>query len=295
MDKTEMKSATKEMKIQSFLNKLKKKEFEVLGVKIISDNMIEGVVSDSYIYDVSDTSNIEFTSVLKVHASDVDRLKDFMYIAEQTGFADINMSELYGQLNVGQGFLTAQILKDMKTSENFRVSMRHRFVNPTVEYQDFKIGKDNKYRLYRIYEKGIVTDFNDEDVEYTHGVEILTTVPEYDGETLLGKLALEESLTPASAKNLLMLISGNTILNKEIGGAYYSGEELRVNLFNINYKGMRIIVNQEDQRVSVLSSNSFINSDLSKLKSAEVISKADNTRFELNFNFGKEKELTIYI
>jgi len=58
---------------------------------------------------------------------------------------------------------------------------------------------------------------------------------------------------------------------------------------------MRIIVNQEDQRVSVLSSNSFINLDLSKLKSAEVISKADNTRFELNFNFGKEKELTIYI
>lgn len=218
-----------------------------------------------------------------------------MYIAEQTGFADINMNELYGQLNVGQGFLTAQILKDMKTSENFRVSMRHQFVNPTVEYQDFKIGKDNKYRLYRIYESGIVTDFNDEDVEYTHGVEILTTVPEYDGETLLGKLSLEESLTPASARNLLMLISGNTILNKEIGGAYYSGEELRVNLFNINYKGMRIIVNQEDQRVSVLSSNSFINLDLSKLKSAEVISKADNTRFELNFNFGKEKELTIYI
>ena len=138
-----------------------------------------------------------------------------MYIAEQTGFADINMNELYGQLNVGQGFLTAQILKDMKTSENFRVSMRHQFVNPTVEYQDFKIGKDNKYRLYRIYESGIVTDFNDEDVDYTHGVEILTTVPEYDGETLLGKLSLEESLTPASAKNLLMLISGNTILNKE--------------------------------------------------------------------------------
>ena len=218
-----------------------------------------------------------------------------MYIAEQTGFADVNMNELYGQLNVGQGFLTAQILKDMKTSENFRVSMRHQFVNPTVEYQDFKIGKDNKYRLYRIHESGIVTDFNDEDVEYTHGVEILTTVPEYDGETLLGKLSLEESLTPASARNLLMLISGNTILNKEIGGAYYSGEELRVNLFNINYKGMRIIINQEDQRVSVLSSNSFINLDLSKLKSAEVISKADNTRFELNFNFGKEKELTIYI
>lgn len=58
---------------------------------------------------------------------------------------------------------------------------------------------------------------------------------------------------------------------------------------------MEVIVNKEEQRLSVLSSNSFINFDLDKLKGANIISKADNTRFEINFIFSKEKELTIYI
>lgn len=295
MDITKLDSASKTMKLNTLINKLKSKELEVLGVKIINDGMVEGTVSDSYISDISTSNNLEFTSVLKIHASDVGRLQDFRYLAEQTGFVEIDMNDLYGQLRVGQGFLTANLIKDLNTSENFRVNVRHQFVNPTIEYQDFKIGKDNQYRLYRITETGIIENFEEEDIEYTHGVEILTVKKRYDGETLLGRLAKEESITPSHAKNLLYLLEGNTLMNKEIGGAYYSGDELRVNLFNINHKGMEVIINKEDKRISVLSSNSFINLDLSKLREAYIVSKADNTRFELNFIFGKEKELTIYI
>lgn len=295
MDITKLDSTVKNMKINTLLNKFKNKELEVLGVKVISDGMVEGTVSDSYLSEVSTENNLEFTSVLKIHATDVDRLKDFRYIAEQTGFVEIDMNSLYGQLRVGQGFLTANLLKDLSTSENFRVNIRHQFVNPTIEYQDFKIGQENNYRLYRIIETGIVENFEEEDIEYTHGVEFLTVKKRYDGETLLGRLSKEDMITPSHAKNLLYLLEGNTLLNKEIGGAYYSGGELRVNLFNINHKGMEVIINKEDKRVSILSSNSFINLDLSKLKGAYIVPKADNTRFELNFIFGKEKELTIYI
>lgn len=295
MDTTKLDSTVKTMQINTLLNKFKKQEFEVLGVKVISDGMVEGTVSDSYLYDISTESNVEFTSILKIHGSDIEKLKTFAYVSEQTGYVEINMDELYGQLKMGQGFLTATILKDMATSDNFRVSMRHQFVNPTIEYQDFKVGTENNYRLYRVQETGTVDNLEEEEIEYTHGIEFLTVKKRYDGETLLGKLSKSGELTKAHAKNLLALLEGNTLLNKEIGGAYYTDGDLRVNLFNLNFKGMEVIVNKEEQRLSVLSSNSFINFDLAKLKGANIISKADNTRFEINFIFGKEKELTIYI
>lgn len=287
MDKTNLDIKEKEIQYSTFLKVIKNKDIDIVGTKLISDGMVEGIHSDSFVIPTS----TGFTTTLKLHLSDIERLKEFADVIEQTGFVYLDLDSVANQLNIGQGYLTAQFIKDMAQSENARVEVTHDFVNPKVTYQEFKIS-DVYYRLYRVTESATVyNELEDSEVEATHGVEILTTKHEYDGQTFLGRLK-DKDINKTGATHVLNLLTGNTLLPNEIGGAYYTDNNVRVNLYNINYKGMQVIISYD--KVSVLSSNSFINLDLSKLSKLKIETVNDNENFELTFYFGKH-ELTLYI
>lgn len=272
-----------EIKATSLINKLKSGKVQLVGIAYSSDEFPNGILCEPYIdsIDFEKDEKLEFSSKIFIHENDKVNVRYFDRQIEKSGLGYVRLEQGEAGITQSGGLMTDLILKDTILSSTKKIDLQSTFINPTVSYQSIKL-QDYTFKIYKITET--IDD-------YTHTVHLLVTDKQYDGQTLLGMLE-DSKFNKLQTIQLLRLLSGDKLINKEIAGAYMESSDTRYSLYNTHETGVFVLTSEE--KLSVACGQSFINFDLSSIVSSHI-QRNKTDAYTLRIVLKNNKKLSIFL
>lgn len=273
----------KKIKPETLYNKMKNGEIELLGITYHDKDYPIGVIPEPYIEDVTfeKGNRFEFINRLIVHDNDKPNIIRYNKALESSGLGSVKVDQI-DQGVKDPRLLTDMILKGTQVSQVKAIDVENLFIEPEISEATITLAKDIKLKLYKIEE---------EIIDFKHEVYLLTTLKEYEGQTLLGMLSKKDKLTKVDTEKLLDFLLERRIINKEIPCVFFDDGSITYNLYNTNETGI-FIVSDNTSRYSIACGQSFLSFKTNDISYSKVI-KEDN-RYTFEITLKNNKKLSIF-
>lgn len=272
-----------EIKPLTLANKFKSGKEQLVGIAYTSDEFPNGILCEPYIesLEFEKDSMFNFTSRIFMHDNNKLDMKYFNSKIEESGLGFVRMEQGEAGITQRAGLTTDLLLKDTILSSVKKIDFKSTFIEPTITYQTIKI-QEYVFNIYKVTET--INNF-------THTVYLMLTKRLYDGQTLLGMLEGKEFNKPQTLQ-LIKLLAGDKLINKEIAGAFMEEKDVRYSLYNTHETGVFVVVNGD--KVSIACGQSFINFDIDSMVSS-TIERVSVDKYKFKITLKNNKKLDIFI